>query len=80
MPVAVEQFCATELIDVESVDAALKHSHYWAVRQLACQRVAGRIIVRGSVPTYYLKQIAESLVAKTVGSARVSCDIAVRDE
>jgi hypothetical protein len=41
----------------------LRQSAYPALRKLACDYAEGEVILRGQVPSYYLKQVAQSLVA-----------------
>jgi hypothetical protein len=64
--------------------AALEHqvrtSPYWAVRQLVCRFELDCVIVRGTVPSYYLKQVAEALVAKAARLECIECDIDVQVE
>lgn len=58
----------------------LQSSPYWSVRQLSCHVDQGRIVVRGAVPSYYLKQVAQSVAAKSVGAECVRSDIEVQSE
>ncbi len=55
-----------------SVDAVLlqqqfRSSPYWSVRQLICVFEQGCVIVRGTLPNYYLKQVAQSIATKALG-------------
>ena len=65
---------------VAELERRLKGCPYWSVRQLACRVEQGRVVVSGTVPSYYLKQVAESLVAKVVGLAGVDYEIDVQAE
>ena len=58
----------------------LRSSPYWSVRQLVCYVDQERIVLRGSVPCYYLKQVAQSVAVKTVGVEFVRSDIEVQSE
>jgi hypothetical protein len=58
----------------------LKRSPYWAVRNLVCQIDCDRIRVQGTVSSFYLKQVAQSLAAKTVGIECVRSEIVVQSE
>jgi len=58
----------------------LQSSPYWSVRQLICYVDQGRIVLRGTVPSYYLKQIAQSLAVKAVGAERMDSNIEVLPE
>lgn len=62
---------------VADLERHLQGCPYWSVRQLACRVESGRVVVSGTVPSYYLKQVAEYLVAKVVGLAGVNCEIDV---
>ena len=53
-------------------------SAYWSIRQLVCEIDRERIVLRGTVPTYYLKQVAQSLALKAIGIERFHSDIEVQ--
>lgn len=40
----------------------LGESNYLALRRLDCEFHDGQLVLRGRVPTYYLKQVAQTLV------------------
>jgi hypothetical protein len=63
-----------------AVEQRLRACPYWAVRQLVCHVDRSRVIVRGTVPSYYLKQVAEALVARATGPECIECDIDVQVE
>ena len=44
-----------------------RESSYAAVRNVCCEHHEGVLILRGCVPTYYLKQIAQTLVREVKG-------------
>ena len=58
----------------------LRNSPYRSVRQLVCYTTADCVIVRGTVPSYYLKQVAQSLTMRIVGLGQVRNDIQVQSE
>jgi hypothetical protein len=58
----------------------LRESPYWPVRQLVCVTSEEYVIVRGTLPSYYLKQVAQSLATRVVGSGRIRSDIQVTCE
>jgi hypothetical protein len=58
----------------------LRSSPYWSVRQLACDTSGDCVIVRGIVPSYYLKQVAQSLAMRIAGIGQVRSDIHVQSE
>ena len=65
---------------VSTLQQQLQNSPYWSLRQLICQMDQGRVVLRGTVPCYFLKQVAQSLAAKTIGVERFCSDIEVRCE
>lgn len=58
----------------------LRNNPYWSVRQLVCYTSEDCVIVRGTVPSYYLKQVAQSLAMRIVGLGQVRSDIQVQSE
>jgi hypothetical protein len=79
----VSQQCAFALEEIETSAGAVvlqrqfETSPYWSVRRLTCALSDGRIVLRGTVPCYYLKQVAHTLALKTVGVGRIDSDIKV---
>jgi hypothetical protein len=63
-----------------ALEQRLQSSPYWSLRQLVCDEDEDGLIVRGTVPSYYLKQLAQSLVAKAAGTECVRSDITVESE
>ena len=55
-------------------------SPYWSIRRLVCQIERDRITVQGTVSSFYLKQIAQSLATRAVGLERVRSKIDVQPE
>jgi len=55
-------------------------SPYWSIRHLVCQIDRDRITVQGTVSSFYLKQIAQSLAAKVVGVEYMCSEIDVQPE
>jgi len=58
----------------------LRSSPYWSVRQLICILDHGCVIVRGTLPSYYLKQVAQAVAIKALGVDRMQSDIDVQSE
>jgi hypothetical protein len=56
---------------------ALRNSPYLVLRNVACDYDGGVLTLRGSLPTYYLKQVAQAVVAGVDGVRQVVNDIAV---
>ena len=55
-------------------------SPYWSIRHLVCHIDRDRITVQGTVSSFYLKQIAQSLATKAIGAERVRSEIDVQTE
>jgi hypothetical protein len=64
-------------VGATALQRQLETSSYSSLRRLSCSVVAGRIVLRGTVPCYYLKQVAQTLAVKTVGWERIDSDIEV---
>lgn len=67
----------TGLIDLQK---QFQRSPYGALRQLICHVEQDSIVLRGTVPSYYLKQIAQTLAIKSMGLGSIYSDIEVRPE
>lgn len=61
------------------VESALQHSSYSAIRRVRCHIVGGILTLRGQVPTYFLKQVAQSLASKAADVHRLVNRIEVAD-
>jgi hypothetical protein len=57
----------------------LQQCMYPALWTVSCQQINGALILRGSVPNYYLKQLAQVLVAKALGGGQILNEIDVDD-
>ena len=66
--------------DYAALKQELGTSSYWPIRHLVCQIDRDRIRVQGTVSSFYLKQIAQTLAAKAVGIDRVRSEIDVQPE
>ena len=64
-------------LSVSRVQSQLRDSPYWPVRQLVCAIDRDRIVLRGTVPCYYLKQVAQSIALKAAGASQVESDVEV---
>ena len=58
--------------------ARFHQSGYLALREISCEVQERTLVLRGSVPSYYQKQIAQSLAANVEGIERVCNYIEVR--
>jgi hypothetical protein len=55
----------------ELAESKLRQSAYLALQYLSCEFDAGVLILRGRLPTYYLKQVALALVFTVQGVQQV---------
>ena len=55
-------------------------SPYGPIRHLVCRIDRDRITVQGTVPTFYMRQIAQTLAARVVGIECVRSEIGVEPE
>jgi osmotically-inducible protein OsmY len=55
----------------EIARAVLQQSAYTEIRELSCDFNGGVLTLRGRVPTYYLKQVAQEAVADVPGVIEV---------
>ncbi|MBX3415158.1 MAG: hypothetical protein KF708_20910 [Pirellulales bacterium] len=59
--------------------ACLAGSGYAVLRQVKCEYHQGTLTLRGRVPSYYLKQIAQAKVLSCVGIMRIENSLQVED-
>ena len=65
---------------VPALRRELASSPYWSLRQIDCYWHEGRVIVRGTVTSFYLKQLAQSAASRIAGVGRVQIEIDVTPE
>jgi osmotically-inducible protein OsmY len=53
------------------IEDCLCRSGYLALRAVVCDTRGGIVRLRGSLPTYYLKQVAQATVAEVDGVRRI---------
>jgi osmotically-inducible protein OsmY len=58
-------------------ERALRNSPYLALRNVTCEYQDGALTLRGHLPTYYLKQVAQAVVARVEGVRRVVNEVEV---
>ena len=61
----------------EMAESHLRSNSYLALKNISCEFREGVLILKGNVPTYYLKQVAQAVVAPTVGVERILNEIEV---
>lgn len=66
-----------EEITREAQGRLLRNPYYSSSRHIACHVDGGVLTLCGTVPTYYLKQVAQSLVAGIDGVERIENQIEV---
>ena len=62
---------------VEGAENRLRHNSYLALKNVHCDYREGVLTLRGCLPTYYLKQVAQSVVAHVDGVQRIVNEIEV---
>ena len=58
-------------------ESKLRGNSYLALKHLSCEYENGTLVLRGCLPTYYLKQLAQETVAHLEGVTRVENQIQV---
>lgn len=61
----------------EGAENSLRHNSYLALKNVRCDYHEGVLTLRGCLPTYYLKQMAQSVVARIEGVQRIVNEIEV---
>ncbi|HKB39824.1 MAG TPA: BON domain-containing protein [Gemmataceae bacterium] len=64
----------------EQAESRLRSNSYLALKNVSCEYDGGRLILRGCLPTYYLKQIAQEVVAGVTGVTEIVNQINVVKE
>jgi len=59
--------CETEAGVAEQAESRLRSNSYLALKNVSCDFQQGRLVLRGCLPTYYLKQLAQEVVAHVEG-------------
>jgi hypothetical protein len=54
-----------------AVQRQLQQSPYRSIRTLQCEYESGALVLRGSLPTFYLKQLAQSIALRVPGVAAI---------
>jgi osmotically-inducible protein OsmY len=58
-------------------ERCLRSNSYLALKNISCDWLDGVLVLRGCLPTYYLKQIAQEAVAPLEGVERIDNQIQV---
>ena len=88
MSLAIDCGCVTTLrpqvgadhehVSVERIQDRLKHSSYLSLRKVGCEIVRDCFVLLGSVPNYYMKQVAQALAGEVVGLEKIKNRLQVR--
>ena len=62
---------------LELAEGCLRRNPYLALKNVACDCREGVLVLRGCLPSYYLKQIAQEAVASLEGVERIDNEIQV---
>jgi osmotically-inducible protein OsmY len=85
MPASASPKCASTPVEgdreagriADRVASTLRaHSHH-VLRAVTCEAEGSVVVLRGCLPTYYLKQLAQTLAARTDGVRQVDNQIVV---
>lgn len=72
-----EMIVARDRLIVDSVHRALRASGYGQLLNLRAHCEQGRVTLQGCVPTYYLKQVAQSVLKAIDGIRDIDNDVKV---
>lgn len=62
---------------VHQIEIRLHTSPYLSLRQVTCSWWQGRLVVRGRVPTFYVKQVMQSIVRSICESTEIIDEVEV---
>jgi hypothetical protein len=62
---------------VEGAERCLRCNSYLALKNVSCEYHEGVLTLRGCLPSYYLKQIAQTAVLRVAGVERINNEIEV---
>jgi osmotically-inducible protein OsmY len=70
------EFVAQEANQLEqaverTVRSAFQESNYQAIREVSCEFHSGVVTLRGTVPTFFLKQVAQHIAGKLMTVSRI---------
>ena len=68
---------ATQATVQELAERCLRSNPYLALKNLSCDQRGGVLVLHGSLPTYYLKQVAQEVVAQLEGIEGIDNQIEV---
>jgi osmotically-inducible protein OsmY len=68
---------ASEARPEELAERRLRRNPYPALRNISCEYQNGVLVLRGCLPSYYLKQVAQAAVDQLEGVERIDNQIQV---
>jgi hypothetical protein len=77
-PVEREAAVIPEATVIHEAERVLRQSGYVALRRVQCEWQDGVIALGGKVPSFFLKQMAQTLVSQVLGVRRVNNRIKVQ--
>ena len=70
---------AAEARVVARVGQCLQDASYYPLRRISCEFHEGILFLRGRVPSYYLKQVAQEIIRKIDGVEEIANRLEVAD-
>jgi hypothetical protein len=61
----------------ELAERTLRSNSHLALKNIVCDYLGGVLVLRGNLPTYYLKQVAQVVLAQLAGVERIDNQIQV---
>jgi osmotically-inducible protein OsmY len=74
---ALNPACAAQVSIIELAERRLRSNPYLALKGVSCDYLDGVLFLRGCLPTYYLKQLAQEIVCGLEGVDRIDNQIQV---
>jgi hypothetical protein len=74
---STQEECCPISIQIASVCHALLQSPYRSLRSVSCDVVRDSLVLRGTVTTYYLKQLAQTVALRSTLTLTVRNEISV---
>ena len=56
----------------EMAEGCLRSNPYLALKNVSCDWLGGVLVLRGCLPTYYLKQVAQEVSPRWTGSSALT--------
>jgi hypothetical protein len=71
---------STPILELSRAALALRHSPIRALRKLSVEETDALVVIQGSVPSYYYKQLAQETVMTVLGKRELRNRVAVVPE